>query len=161
MLFFCVALFSCFCCLFILHLYLHLVGIHPISLRLLLYVRYTCTNFYRKKKKKKRRKKKLCVIFGWVWAHQVHKFLELVKLSIVITFCIICLSKVGTFCIQLRNGSHSPHSQLCNVCSWWWHWALVSPCFNFQLMASNSKIFTVIFSGDCLPWWTNRAQLRM
>jgi len=29
--------------------YLHLVGIHPISLRLLLYVQYTCTNFYRKK----------------------------------------------------------------------------------------------------------------
>jgi len=30
---------------------LDLVGIHPISLRLLLYVCYTRTNFYRKKKK--------------------------------------------------------------------------------------------------------------
>ena len=32
----------CSSCIF----YLHLVGIHPISLRLLLYVQYTCTNFY-------------------------------------------------------------------------------------------------------------------
>ena len=57
----------------------------------------------------------------------------------------------GNLLARESSMSRSPHSQLCNVCSWWWHWAWVSPCFNFQLMASNSTICTVIFSGDCLP----------
>jgi len=43
-----------------------------------------------------------------------------------------------------------PHNRPCTVHRvfqyyWWWHWALVSSCFNFQLVASNSK-FTQYFS---------------
>jgi len=78
-------------------------------------------------------------------ANQIN--MNLMILSILITSLYNTFLKVGTFGIQLRNGSRSPHSQLCNVCSWWWHWAWVSPCFNFQLMASNSTICTVTLFG--------------
>ena len=100
----------------------------------------------------------------WSWGESElikYKFLELVKLSIVITSLYNTSLKSGYFWHSIKKWISFSTQSTVQCCSWWWHWALVSPCFNFQLMASNSKIFTVIFSGDCLPWWTNRAQLRM